>query len=94
MQITCIISRNTDYHWGRDGSDNNDGIFGNEESAVCGIPKLQTTQLTPYLEGYYLEFKTAGVGEYYFNTGVANLICHWEIKRYEIRMWKMRISGV
>ncbi|HQW96980.1 MAG TPA: hypothetical protein PLU58_14320, partial [Saprospiraceae bacterium] len=52
-------------------SDNNDGIFGNEESAVATFQNYQTTQLTPYLEGYYLEFKTAGVGEYYINTGGA-----------------------
>jgi hypothetical protein len=52
-------------------SDNNDGIFGNEISAVATFQNYQSTQLTPYQEGYYIEFKTAGVGEYYINTGGA-----------------------
>lgn len=50
-------------------SEDNDGVFGNEVNPEYDFFSFKRTQLVPYKDGYYLEFRAKGPGEFFLNSG-------------------------
>ena len=46
-----------------------DGMFGNEIDPVYYFYNFKNSDLVPYGNGYYIEFETSGLSEFYINTG-------------------------